>query len=203
MNPAPEPSPGREPVAGFSGAVLTGGRSRRMGRDKAFVCFAGRQLAVIARRALEQAGATEVLSVGGDLSRLAALGFRALPDDAPGEGPLGGLLVALRAARSDWVAVLACDLPHAGPHTLRELLGHAGEGVDAVVPLLDGRPQTAHAVWRRDCRRSLEALFAAGERRLGAAPEHVRTRYVTVADPLSLRDVDTPDEMLLPAGVGS
>ena len=40
-------------------------------------------------------------------------GFTAIPDDTAGQGPLGGLLTALRVATADWVAVLATDLPHA------------------------------------------------------------------------------------------
>ena len=179
----------------FSGAVLAGGRSRRMGHDKAFSPSGGRALAEIARNALVGAGAAEVLSIGGDQARLADLGFTAIPDDTADEGPLGGLLTALRAATSDWVVVLACDLPRASAGTVRELLGYAGAGADAVVPLLDGRPQPAHAVWRRDCRRLLEPVFGAGERRLRAGLDHVRTRLVTVSDPASLHDADTPGEL--------
>lgn len=166
-----------------------------MGQDKAFASFGGRPLAEIARCALIEAGAIEVLSVGGDETRLARLGFTAVPDDDAGEGPLGGLLTALRAATLDWVAVLACDLPRAGAGTVRELLDHAGAETDVVVPLLAGRPQPAHAVWRRDCRGLLEPLFAAGERRLEAAIDHVRARLVNVSDPATLQDVDTPRDL--------
>ena len=179
----------------FSGAVLTGGTSRRMGRDKAFTPFGGRPLAEIARCALSDAGAIEVLSIGGDEARLAPLGFRTVRDDAAGEGPLGGLLTALRAASLDWVAVLACDLPRASAGTVAELLEHAGTGTDVVVPLLDGSPLPTHAVWRRDCRGLLEPLFAAGERRLQTAVDHVRARLVTVCDPATLADVDTPEDL--------
>lgn len=165
-----------------------------MGHDKAFALFGGRPLAEIARCALTEAGAVEVLSIGGDEVRLARLGFTTVRDD-PGEGPLGGLLTALRAAALDWVAVLACDLPLASAGTVRELLEQAGEETDAVVPLLDGRPQPAHALWRRDCERLLKPLFTAGERRLGIAVDHVRARLVTVRDPTTLQDVDTPGDL--------
>ena len=166
-----------------------------MGHDKAFAPFGGRPLAEIARCALVEAGAVEVLSIGGDEARLARLGFTAVGDDDAGEGPLGGLLTALRSATLDWVAVLACDLPRASAGTVRELLEHTGGETDAVVPLLDGRPQPAHAVWRRDCRGLLEPLFTAGERRLAAAVDHVRARLVTVYDPTTLQDADTPGDL--------
>ena len=98
----------------FTGAVLTGGRSTRMGTDKAFVEVDGRPMAGRVAAALRAAGAAEVLAVGGDLDRLPSLGFdRAVPDRHPGEGPLGGLLTALAAAGHDVVVVLACDVPAA------------------------------------------------------------------------------------------
>lgn len=166
-----------------------------MGQDKAFASFEGRPLAEIARAALAEAGAVELLSIGGDEPRLAGLGFRAIRDDDAGEGPLGGLLTALRSAAGEWVAVLACDLPRASAGTVRELLRHTGEDIDAVVPLLGGRPQPAHAVWRRECLHALEPLFTAGERRLRAAVDHVRARLVTVHDPTTLQDADTPHDL--------
>ena len=179
----------------FSGAVLTGGLSRRMGQDKAFVSYGGRPLAGIARSALVEAGAAEVLSIGGDRVRLTRLGFVAIPDDTAGEGPFGGLLTALRAAAADWVVVLSCDLPHASAATVCELLSHAGDGTDAVVPLLAGRPQPTHAVWRRDCREVLRDAFMEGERRLAATLELIRVRRVAVRHPGTLRDVDRPEDL--------
>lgn len=166
-----------------------------MGHDKAFAALGGRPLAEVARCALAEAGAVEVLSIGGDEARLARLGFTAIRDDHAGEGPLGGLLTALRVATRDWVAVLACDLPRASAGTVGELLEHADANTDVVVPLLEGRPQPAHAVWRRDCRHLLEPLFKAGERRLHTALDHVRARLVTVCDPTTLQDVDTPGDL--------
>ncbi|MCE2525006.1 MAG: molybdenum cofactor guanylyltransferase [Acidimicrobiia bacterium] len=174
-----------------------------MGQDKAFVNHEGRLLADIARGALLEAGATEVLSVGGDLARLSELGFVAIADDTPGEGPLGGLLTALRVVADRWVVVLSCDLPYASAETVRELVSQAGEDTDAVVPLLDGRPLPTHAVWRRDCRELLGAAFAAGERRLTASLEVLRVRRVAVRHPGTLLDVDTPGDLRgTPAGGG-
>ena len=166
-----------------------------MGQDKAFINYGGRPLADIARSALAEAGAAEVLSVGGDRVRLSRLGFVAIPDDTPGEGPFGGLLTALRVAATDWVVVLSCDLPHASAETVSELLSRTGDDTDAVVPLLTGRRLPTHAVWRRDSRDVLSAAFAGGERRLTAALEILRVQSVAVRDPSTLLDVDTPDDL--------
>ncbi|MES4792537.1 MAG: hypothetical protein C4321_05700, partial [Chloroflexota bacterium] len=81
----------------FSGAVLTGGRSSRMGRDKAFVALGGRPLVTYPVGALRMAGATEVFAVGGDRVRLTTLGLSWVPDGHPGAGPLGGICTAIGA----------------------------------------------------------------------------------------------------------
>src|SRR5688500_7809469 len=95
----------------FSGAVLAGGRSIRMGRDKALLPVGGRALVTIAADALRDAGASEVLVIGGDAVALQDLGLTLVVDRWPGEGPLAGLATALAAAHDEVVAVLACDLP--------------------------------------------------------------------------------------------
>ena len=84
--------------ARFAGAVLCGGRSRRFGRDKATYEHNGTPLAKISLLALREAGASVVFSIGGDVDALGDMGFKAVPDDYPGEGPLGGIICALRYA---------------------------------------------------------------------------------------------------------
>src|SRR5258706_3748293 len=111
----------------FAGAVLTGGRSTRMGRDKALIAVDGVPLAVRAATVLRDAGASAVVAVGGDIDALEALGLDARPDLYPGEGPLGAILTAFDAASTDLVVVLACDLPSVDPATVRRLLETIGD----------------------------------------------------------------------------
>ena len=99
--------------ARFSGAVLCGGRSRRFGRDKATYVFNGTPLAKISLLALREAGASEVFSIGGDADALADMGFRVVPDEHPGEGPLGGIICALRQAALGQAALLGAALDRA------------------------------------------------------------------------------------------
>src|SRR5688572_885848 len=94
----------------FSGAVLCGGASRRMGRDKATLVVDGEAMAVRVDRALRQAGALDVVAIGGDADDLGALGLRMIPDDEPGTGPFPATLTALRNSTADVVVVLSCDL---------------------------------------------------------------------------------------------
>ena len=94
-------------IEGATGAVLCGGDSRRMGRDKAGAVLAGETLLARAVRTLAEVF-DEVLVVGCDgLDFDPPAHVRAVPDERPGLGPVGGIATALAAARHDWVFVLS------------------------------------------------------------------------------------------------
>ncbi len=112
---------------GASGAVLCGGRSTRMGRDKAMVEVDGVPMAGRVAAALRAAGCHPVLAIGGDAPALAAIGLDAVADDHPGEGPLGGILTALRCfepmpASAQAVVIVSCDVPWLTPAVVRALV---------------------------------------------------------------------------------
>jgi molybdopterin-guanine dinucleotide biosynthesis protein A len=114
----------------FTGAVLVGGRSARMGFDKSTL-FVDRITEV-----LRDAGADEVLLIR--------------EDDRPGNGPLGGIATALRRAVHDVVVVLACDLPDVHVEGIRLVVDGLGSADVALPP---GSRCTPCGGGRR-CRRS-------------------------------------------------
>jgi len=110
--PATEPT---EPTDPWDGAVLCGGRSSRMGRDKALLVVEGETMVARVVRALAQAGARRIVAVGGDLPGIRAAlaegpAVALVADKTPDEGPLGGVLTALGSLDAPIVLVLACDL---------------------------------------------------------------------------------------------
>lgn len=161
--------PTRPPVRGV---VLAGGRSTRFGEaDKALATLKGRPL--VARVVDAVTAATDdapLLSVATDAQadRLReALGDRPVEpvrDSEHRSGPLAGLDAAVRATDAPWLFVCACDMPRvtpAGVDALSDRLAdHEGRDsvVDAVVPLVDGRDQPLHALYRRS---ALESALAA------------------------------------------
>ncbi len=142
-----------------SGAVLVGGASRRMGRDKSRLEFAGAPLATRTAGLLETL-CEDVLLVGGDP-----------PADAPGrrvpdpDGPrcaLRGLVGALEAARGERVLVLATDLPLVTPDLLLGLI--AFPHADAVVPRDAAGAHPLCAIYRRESVLPVARDTLAGER---------------------------------------
>lgn len=158
----------RRAAAGFPGAnavgglLLCGGRSARMGSDKALLPLGDRRLIELPLAVLaEVAGATR-LAVGRE-PRYSELGLEQVLDDAAwsGAGPVAGLLAGLEAATTEWVCVLACDMPRASAALLRELLARAtAEDLDACLLRTEQGVEPLFAVYRRSCapaiRRALE-----------------------------------------------
>ncbi|HMJ77824.1 MAG TPA: molybdenum cofactor guanylyltransferase [Iamia sp.] len=182
------------------GAVLCGGASRRMGRDKALVPIEGVALARRVADALVAGGCARVLAVGGDATRLAALGLEPVPDRWPGEGPLGGLATALGAADEGDVLVLApCDLLHPSPAAVATLLGAlAAPEVDAVSVRVGDRVQWLPSAWRVTARRAAQVadLVDGGDRRLDAVAALVGAGVRTVdLAPHEVADADTPADL--------
>src|SRR5690606_15766602 len=130
-------------TGGVVGAVLCGGASRRMGRDKALIEVDGIALARRVADALRGGGCGRVVAIGGDGPALAALGLEPVPDGWPGEGPLGGLATALGTARGAEALVVApCDLLSPSATVVDALLTTLVEGgaeADAATGEVDGR----------------------------------------------------------------
>jgi molybdopterin-guanine dinucleotide biosynthesis protein A len=176
--------------------ILAGGRSRRMGRNKAQLPAGdGTLIDHLARRLAPVVD--ETLVAGGPESvRLA--GARRIDDRYQGLGPLAGIHAGLLEARFSLVWVVACDLPDVEP-ALGELLRGYAAGVDAVVPRLGDDSEGVCAVYDRSLAPRIETFLQTGERRVQHFLGRIAVRYVTPAelrrvDPelRSFRNINTP-----------
>jgi len=174
-----------------AGYVLAGGRSSRMGRDKALLM--GRGVAAVVR---EAAGSVALV---GDPGLYRALGFPVIPDLWPGEGPLGGIITALRHTNGDSNLIVACDMPMVSIGFLKELLEDWSGGI--LVPVgPSGRMEPLCAVYGRSVLEGLEAAFAGGVRKVTAAFENLPVAPRRVTEPIHFQNVNTPEEW---AGYGA
>jgi molybdopterin-guanine dinucleotide biosynthesis protein A len=181
------------------GAVLCGGRSERMGRDKAFVEVRGRPMVRVVADTLQMAGCARVGVIGGDRVSLETLGLDVIDDRWPGEGPLGGLVTAFEAAETfaaEVAVVLGCDLPLVTAHTLTGLIRALADDDADVALATSGRDEPLCAAWRVSaCRPVLRARLDDGERAVHRALAGLRVRRVPV--PVEeMRNVNRPDDLL-------
>jgi molybdenum cofactor guanylyltransferase len=162
-----------EKVTGF---VLAGGKSSRMGADKALLELGGQTL--LARALDVAAQVTRQVRLVGNRNRLAAFGT-SIEDVYPECGPLGGIHAALLSTATELNLMLAVDLPFIGPDFLRYLILKAG-GANSVVtlPRSGGFLQPLCAVYRKEFGEAAENSLRAGKNKIGPLLDQVKTRVI-------------------------
>ena len=188
-----------------SAAIMAGGKSRRMGQDKAWIELDGEPLIKRVAGVLAEV-ADEVIVVAND-PRYETLGLTVVRDRYPQGGALGGIATGVAAAAHDTVLVAACDMPFLSVDVWRLLLGHAGEG-DVVIPRIAGEFETLHALYTKACLPHMARAIAENRLRVISFFDAVR---VTAIEEPELRTVDptfraftnvnTPEELASALGV--
>lgn len=185
------------------GVVLTGGRSSRMGTDKATLAVLGVPMAARVTAAMERAGCQPVWCQGGDADALAAIGLTVRPDRALHEGPLAAIIDALAAcerqpaAGDDLVVIAACDLPGIDADVIATLLAAAGDAPEAHAVVAAGSDGAAHllGVWRPTAIARLAAIVADGSRSYRSALAALGAVVVAIDD-TRLRNVNTRSDLV-------
>ena len=145
-------------------AVQAGGRSRRMGEDKAFLPFGDGTLLEWMRGRLAPSF-PHVFLVANDAVRFRSLGLPVVNDALPEAGSAVGIYTAVLASPTERVLCLACDMPFVTPRLLR-CLAEGSAGFDVFVPRHGEYLQPLCAVYgKRTALPAFQALFEAGEHR--------------------------------------
>lgn len=151
--------------AATTAVVLCGGAGARLGgADKPLLELAGKPLLghVLARLAPQVA--TVVLACA-DARTYQRFGHRMVVDDAPRQGPLGGIVSALGAVATEWVCTSPADTPFL-PTNLVAKLAIVGRRHGAAAAVAGGRRQNLSVLLNADRAASLAAFYAAGGRAL-------------------------------------
>jgi molybdopterin-guanine dinucleotide biosynthesis protein A len=160
-------------IAGF---ILAGGESSRMGRDKARLELAGVPLILRTARLVESvAGAPAIV---GNPEAYRAFDLRAIGDDWPGAGPLGGIATALRAAAAPWSLIVATDLPYLTREWLQYLIARGlRSSADAVLPMNVRGAEPLCAMYHRRAEPAIRRALERGTRKVtdGLLDVHVET----------------------------
>jgi molybdopterin-guanine dinucleotide biosynthesis protein A len=164
--------------------VLTGGRSSRMGTDKA-------ALNVNGATALEhlidilKLHFGEIIVSASSKRELPQRDIRVVHDRTPGQGPLMGIYSALLASHTDMNFVIGCDIPNVY-FPLVYTLFSAAEDADIAVPsFTDGFTEPLFAVYRQTAIPCAEKALAHGRRRISLMFDTCRTSIVKVRGDVS------------------
>ena len=181
-------------------AVQAGGRSSRMGRDKALIPLGGIPLIEHVLQRVEGLG-EEVLITTNRPDDYAFVGKRMVEDPQPGAGALHGLLTALEAARGQRVLLVGCDMPFVSRSLLEHMLAIATDA-EVVIPRRGEKLQPLHAIYAKSCAGPVSQALEAGEKRMISFFPRIQTRIVEQEtldryDPegLSFFNANTPEEL--------
>lgn len=186
---------------GLTAAILVGGQSRRMGRNKALLTIDPNGPTIVETVARKlSAVASEVVLVGSEADDYAFLDLPQIADMVPGTGVLGGIYSALAATGRPHVLVVACDLPFLNVSLLRYMASHPLD-FDVLVPSLD-QLQPLHAIYARTCLPLVEQSLQSGRNKVTDWFEHANVRtlersIVQRYDPmlLSTFNMNTPEDL--------
>ncbi len=191
----------------MTAGILAGGKSSRMGENKAFLKWEGQTLVEHLARMLAAEPAIDFLLVSvadaeeyQDMRRCwqERTQLNLVEDVQKGYGPLEGLYQLLSHGKSEWLFVTATDMPGICPRFLQQMLDQPREGVQAVIPRSKGRIHPLCGLYHKSALSAVEGLLCKKEHRVRKLLEELFVRYVDLEmlgiEDSVLENVNTPRE---------
>ena len=187
-----------------TGVILAGGKSRRMGENKALMRLGDNSLIGHVIRCMHPI-TDELLLVTNNPTEYAHLGVSMHGDILPGAGALGGIYTGLTRASHDAVFCVACDSPFLNSNLLAYLVSILGE-YDAVMPYTDHNDaqttlQTLCAAYSKRCLPIIESMLRDSELRVHALQERAHIKRVSPevwqtfdSQGMSFFNINTPED---------
>lgn len=184
----------------MTGAVLSGGMSRRMGFNKAFITIDG--VTIIERTlGVFKSVFADVFIVANDIPLYERLSTPVFADIISGGGSLGGIYTALFHSKTENVFVAACDMPFLDPLAIKKVVATGGV-YDVVLPFTGGMLHPLHAMYSRRCTPVMEEMIKGGNLKITDFLDKVRVKRLTIEDfgaiqiERSVENVNTKDELI-------
>lgn len=184
-----------------AGVILAGGKSRRMGSDKAFMEVGQAGMIQLVAAELQKVF-KEILIAGGSEETGRRLGLTVVADLIPGGGPLSGIHAALKTSSHNKCLVVPCDMPFLKAEMAALMVSFA-EGYDVTVPTDGTYFQPLFAVYDKNCINAIEHALQAGRYKVVDFYPQVSVNYVNENYLRELADtgraffnVNTPSDLL-------
>jgi len=180
--------------------ILAGGKSQRMGCDKAMLPFAHQPLIQSVISVIQPLFPATIISVR---EYRPEIRLPQICDRQADGGPLMGLLSAMSDIKTSWAFVVGCDMPFVSSALVQQLATQRFQQ-QAVIPMVHGQLQPLSAFYARSCIPLMRASFSLGDKSLLGAIQHLKVSYVDETkmiqtDPLlrSFFDLDTPQDLTM------
>jgi molybdopterin-guanine dinucleotide biosynthesis protein A len=180
-----ESDPPPEPIKDITGVILSGGKSSRYGENKALVRFQGMTIIERVIRVMTSVFHQTVL-IANDSKEYADLKLPIYQDIIKGIGPIGGIFTALESISDPAGFIVACDMPFLNPDLIRYMVARKDD-YDAVIPRIDWKIESLHALYDRDCLPAVRDNINRGIYQPLQFQSKIRTLYIEEAE---IRKVD-------------
>lgn len=187
--------------ADVTGVILAGGKSRRMGRNKALLEIGGERI-IVKTVSLFKSIFKEVILVTNTPEEYADIDVKIVADIFPGKGSLGGIYTGLAYASCDYSFVVSCDMPFLKKGLIEHLI-NMRDGFDVVVPKLMDGYEPLHAVYSKRCLKPIEALIKKDDLRIIGFYPDVKVRDILEAElapfnsePSPFININTPEDYM-------
>lgn len=189
----------------WTGVVLAGGLSSRMGSSKAMLELNGSALLEHVTKAMRPAVSRTIVAAGPNATAYGEMGYDCVQDQYPGKGPLAGIHAALEASDTDWNLICACDMPLLQTSFFNgmKILAESHDSYSAIIPRVDGRVHPLAGAYHKHLLFDLEQRLIQDRLRVGRWLEEIGCRYVEAEEleragvhhaALQLSNMNTPEE---------
>jgi molybdopterin-guanine dinucleotide biosynthesis protein A len=186
-------------ASGMTAVILAGGSSSRMRSNKAFLPFRGERFIERIFRKVSEIF-PEVILVTNTPELYRFLPCRIVADRYPGMGSLAGIQAGLAESATEYIFVVACDMPDLNGELIRHLISRA-KGSDVVIPESESGLEPLHAIYGKGCLGAMNEALSSGKGKIIACFHRLRVevvsrREIAGIDPSfrSFRNINTPEE---------
>jgi len=163
-----------------SGVILAGGKSSRLGRNKAFLEIGGKRI-IDRQIELFQAIFMDIKIVCKKKEEYNFPGHMVMEDIVGYSSPLSGIYTGLKVSNYENIFVVACDMPFLNIELIEYQLSFAGK-YDVIVPVHDGNFEVLHTVYSKGCIPFIETMFRENNFRIYDFYKNVKLKIIDHRD---------------------
>ncbi|MBN1821339.1 MAG: molybdenum cofactor guanylyltransferase [Prolixibacteraceae bacterium] len=182
----------------LTGIILSGGKSLRMGADKAFIPFREKLLIEHSIEILKPF-CSEIL-ISANSEKYSSFGYKIVPDEIAGCGPIGGIYSALKKSTSLWNLIISCDTPFISNELITRLKGSVGD-FDCLIPAYAGNKEPLVSMFHKKCLPDISEHIKAGNFKMHTLLEKLNCLEIDVSDlvqkkPDLFANFNSPEDIL-------
>ena len=182
----------------IGGIILAGGKSSRMGEDKAFVEYKGSMLIEYSLQLTKYF--CDFIIISANSNNYKGFGYPVVADEFEACGPVGGIYSALKKAESDWNLLISCDTPFVSKALVERLIQNIGN-YDCIVPAYGDWNEPLVALYNKSALNKIKSSILKKEYKLKFLIKNLQTKYVDVSDlvnenPNIFKNFNSPNDLV-------